>query len=320
MISQDNGTLVGIIGILYVILLLTYIWGNDDGRQINNNLLLVIEIIVATFIAFIAYKNNKKNDKISKFFNQQINFVTDDVEKSLTNIIIAIYSTSYDIRELRKKSYDEMEVKNNLEKIQFHYLHNTIYLDPEKTRALEELIPNIKQLQQQNGSIDVVINNTILKLLRYFPNKHTKEINYLIHDYITKKKEINPNFLKSLPTYKIIRQSYDDFVNESIHNAVDLCDSIVLHVKQPQFEFVNSFIKRTTRHIELLQHIEKYDVVIDLNTHEIERIIKIYQHAKNIFEINDQNNFNTRDFEIIIEYLKEINCDYNVFLNHDFRK
>ena len=319
MISQDNGTVVGLIGLLYTLFILTYLWGNNDDQQINNNLLLIIEIIVATFIAFIAYTNNKKNDKISKFFNQQINFVTDDIEKSLTNIIIAIYSTSYDIHELHKKSYDKEEVKNNLEKIQFHYLHNTIYLDPEKIWVLEELIPDIKQLQQQDGLIDLVMNNTILKLFKYFPNKHTKEINYLIYDYIAKKKEIRPDFFESLPTYKIVRQPYDDFINESIHNVVDLCDSIVIHVKQPQFEFINSYIKHTTRHIELLQHIEKYNVVIDLNTHEIERIIKIYQHAKNIFKINDQNNFNSRDFEIIIECLKEINCDYDVFLNHDFR-
>ena len=296
-----------------IIIISTVMLFNNDEYQVSNNITLMVEIFLGIFIAIIAYTQNKNNRKISQFFEKQIEYVNEDVEKCLSNIIITLYSTSYKLNKITEESYNKKELEENLQKIDFHYLHNTIYLDEAKMYALESLIPTMKKMCKETK--EMVIHNTILMLTRYFNGKYTKKINYLIYDYIKKEDEFRKHNLMGKLNIQIIKQSRRNFILEVIDDLEQLCDQIAIHMKQPKLESINSFIIRTVRHIEQLQHIKKYDVVIDLEDSEINRIIKIYTHTKNIFVINDESNFKVSDLEIIIILLKEIILDYKKFMN-----
>jgi hypothetical protein len=250
---------------------------------------LVVDGFVATIIAIIAYRQNKQNQKISQFFDNQVQFVREDIGRCLTNIFSALYSTSNTIEDLQHKIIPKGILSSNIQTIEFHYSNNTMYLEPYKAHSLTYLISQIKQVNDGKFGIPALLNNVVLALERSFPNRYTQEIDYLLQDFVIKYNAKYPQsaVLQNLSLFNPnAKKPYDEFIVEKIYDIKAMANWVLTHLDHPELESVNSFIRRTESQLESLHHIKNNNTVKDLETYEIDFLIEFYESAKRIFEIN----------------------------------
>lgn len=300
---------VGIIGILN--------WYNDNDDQVGNNVTLAVEVFLAVLIAIIAYKQNKQNQKISKFFDGQVNFVREDIGRCLTNIFSSLYSPNYKIEGLQYKRYTEGNLTSNIQTIEFHYLHNTGFLEPYKSSSLFYLISQMKRVNEGKPGTYSLLHNIVLSLERDFPNKYVQEIEYLIHDFIKKHNERFPDdySMRNLLSLNIEKkQSYNEFITEKVYDVKALPDWVLTHLKYPGLKDVNSFIPRIESRIESLCYVKNNNRVKNLKTSEIDFLIGVYASAKKVFEIDYLHELNPLDLKHFIDNLKEFVKLYDDFM------
>lgn len=292
-------------------------WFDDETNQVGNNITLTVEVFLAVLIALIAYNQNKQNQKISKFFDNQVEFVREDIGRCLTNIFGSLYSLTDQIEDLQYKKYSEGNLSSNIQTIEFHYLHSTVYLAPYKANALSYLIRQIKRVNEGHPGIHSLLHNIILTLERDFPNKYTQEIEYLIHDFIKKHNEKFPEN-RSLQNLSLLnfekKQSFNEFIIEKVYDVKALPDWILTHLEYPGLKDVNSFVPRIKSRIESLHYLKNNNRVRDLKISEIDFLIRVYESAENILKIDYLHELDPVDLRRFINNLKEFVKSYEGYM------
>lgn len=295
--------------VFYVIVAFSiFTWFNGQDNQIGNNITLLTEVFLGIFIAIIAYKQNQQTKKVSQFFENQLNYIKEDIGRCLVSTFEILYpTTSKEISGLEYARLKTNELSPNIKILEFHHLHNSIYLETPIQNILGQIILQMKIIDKRGLGILPLLTNILLSLERNFPNKYTQEIDFLFQDFIKKTSEKYPvPELQNLSLYNTnVQRPYRDFIIKTIYNVKDLSDWIMIHIEFPVIDMeLNNFKRRTEIRIESLNHAKNIKKIQNLKTEEIDFLIEIYSNALKIFKITHTNEIILADLETFLKNLK----------------
>ena len=286
---------------------------------LSNTFTLIAEIFLALMIAIIAYRQNKKNQKVSQFIETQINFVQKEIGSCLFSIFTTLYSTSWDIKNINNTKYDKNAFNSYLKRIKFHYEHSVTYIGLKNVHFLGILIRNIENVVINDHDRVNILYTIMLTLDRTFPNEYAQKGNYILCDFLLKYQKIYP--ITSVKTLSILKykQTYDEFITDKVYDIKAIHDWVNSHLDNPTMSEINSFVPRINQRIEEMEGIKKFRTVDKLDESEIDAIIKIYNGANTILAITQKHNIDTFQNNKFFENTKIFFNKYKKYIHKNDR-